>query len=94
MDVERQLAAGRDGARARLADGQYEDPVVYDWPHIKARTLELGGDKDGSDFPGLAKHVCETIPNCTLVLIRGIGHVPHFEAPDTFYRELLNFLMP
>jgi pimeloyl-ACP methyl ester carboxylesterase len=79
--------------RALVQQMVYEDPVVYDWPHIKAKTLELGGDKDGADFPALAKHVCDTIPNCSLVLIRGIGHVPHFELPDTFHRELLRFLL-
>src|SRR5262245_4004112 len=30
------------------------DPVVYDWPHIKARTLVIGGEKDGPDYPGQA----------------------------------------
>jgi pimeloyl-ACP methyl ester carboxylesterase len=79
--------------RALVQQMVYEDPVVYDWPRIKARTLELGGDRDGPDFPELARHVAETIPNCTLVLIPGIGHVPHFEAPDVFHRELLKFLM-
>ena len=78
--------------RALAQQMVYEDPVVYDWAHIKVRTLELGGDKDGPNFPELAKHVCDTIPNCELVLIPNIGHVPHFEAPDLFYRELLKFL--
>lgn len=78
--------------RALVQQMVYEDPVVYDWAHIKARTLELGGEKDGADFPALAKHVAETIPNCQLVLIPDVGHVPHFEAPDVFYRELLAFL--
>jgi len=79
--------------RALVQQMVYEDPVVYDWPHIKAKTLELGGDQDGPDFPALARRVAETIPNCTLVLVPGIGHVPHFEAPDIFHRELLKFLL-
>lgn len=78
--------------RALVQQMVYEDPVVYDWPHIKARTLELGGDQDGPDFPALARHVAETIPNCTLVLIPGIGHVPHFESPDRFHQALIRFL--
>jgi len=78
--------------RALAQQMVYEDPVVYDWPHIKAKTLEIGGDKDGPDFPGLAKRVAETIPNCQLVLLPNIGHVPHFEAPDLFHRELVKFL--
>jgi len=78
--------------RALAQQMVYEDPVVYDWPHIKARTLEIGGDKDGPSFPELAKRVSTTIPNCQLVLIPNVGHVPHFEAPDVFHRALLQFL--
>jgi hypothetical protein len=35
----------------------YVDPVVYDWPKIRAKKLVLGGDKDGPDFPERAKHI-------------------------------------
>ncbi|PYT06052.1 MAG: alpha/beta hydrolase [Acidobacteria bacterium] len=70
----------------------YLDPVVYDWPHIKVKTLVLGGDKDGANFPDRAKHIADTIPGAELVLIPNIGHVPHFEAPDLFYKALLKFL--
>jgi len=78
--------------RALVQQMVYEDPVVYDWAHIKAKTLEIGGDKDGVGFPELAKHVAQTIPDCTLVLLPNIGHVPHFEAPEKFFPELVKFL--
>jgi pimeloyl-ACP methyl ester carboxylesterase len=78
--------------RALAQQMVYEDPVVYDWAHIKVPTMELGGDKDGPNFPELAKRVCSTIPKCELVLLPNLGHVPHFEAPDVFYRALLKFL--
>jgi pimeloyl-ACP methyl ester carboxylesterase len=78
--------------RALVQQMVYEDPVVYDWSHIKAKTLEIGGDKDGPNFPELARHVAQTIPDCQLVLLPNIGHVPHFEAPDLFHRELVKFL--
>ena len=70
----------------------YLDPVVYDWPHIKVKTLVLGGEKDGQDFPALAKHIADTIPGAELVIIPNAGHVPHLEVPDIFYQELLKFL--
>src|SRR5207253_9647 len=70
----------------------YLDPVVYDWAKIKVKTLVLGGDKDGPDFPARAKHIADTIPGGELVLIPNAGHVPHLEMPDIFYRELLKFL--
>src|SRR5258707_1319110 len=70
----------------------YLDPVYYDWVKIKVRTLVLGGDKDGPNFPALAKHIADTIPNGELVLLPNLGHVPHLEAPDVFYPALLKFL--
>lgn len=78
--------------RALAQQMVYEDPVVYDWPAIKVPTLELGGDKDGPDFADRAAFIAKTIPNCQLVLLPGIGHVPHFEAPDQFHAALLPFL--
>ena len=80
--------------RALVQQMVYEDPVVYDWAHIKAKTLEIGGEKDGAtpDWPEHAKHVAQTIPDCTLVLLPNIGHVPHFEAPEKFFPELVKFL--
>jgi pimeloyl-ACP methyl ester carboxylesterase len=68
------------------------DPVVYDWPHIKVKALVLGGEKDGQDFPALARHIAESIPGAELVVIPNAGHVPHLEVPDVFTRELLKFL--
>jgi pimeloyl-ACP methyl ester carboxylesterase len=70
----------------------YLDPVVYDWPKIKSRTLVLGGDKDTPTFPEDAKHIADTIPKGELVLLPNLGHVPHIEAPEVFYRELVKFL--
>src|SRR5690242_8538613 len=70
----------------------YLDPVVHDWAHIKVKTLVLGGERDGEDFPALAKHIADTIPGAELVLIPKVGHVPHLQVPDVFNRELLKFL--
>ena len=78
--------------RAIYRQMPYLDPVVYDWAHIQARTLVIGGDKDGENFPTLAKHVANPSPHGELVLIPNVGHVPHIQAPDVFLRELLKFL--
>jgi pimeloyl-ACP methyl ester carboxylesterase len=68
------------------------DPVVYDWPHIKARTLVIGGEKDGPNYPAQAKRVADTVQNGQLYLIPGVGHNPQYEAPDKLYPPLLKFL--
>jgi pimeloyl-ACP methyl ester carboxylesterase len=80
--------------RALAQQMVYEDPVVYDWAHIKVTTLEIGGEKDGAspDWAKHAKEACQTIPKCELVLLPNIGHVPHFESPEAFHRALLKFL--
>ncbi len=56
------------------------------------KTLVIGGEKDGQDFPERAKHIADTIPGAELVLLPNVGHVPHLEMPDMFYRELLKFV--
>ena len=56
------------------------------------KTLVLGGDKDGEDFPARARHIADSIPGAELVWIPNAGHVPHIEVPEAFNRELLRFL--
>jgi pimeloyl-ACP methyl ester carboxylesterase len=68
------------------------DPVVYDWAHIKAKALVIGGEKDGENFPALAKHIADSIPGSQLVLFPNVGHVPHIQIPEMFNKELLKFL--
>src|SRR5437764_15103942 len=75
--------------RALAQQMVYEDPVVYDWAHIKVPPMELGGEKDGANFPQLAEHVCDTIPKCELVLLPTLCHVRHLPASDVVYTALM-----
>ena len=70
----------------------YLDPVDDDWPKIKVKTLVIGGALDTPDFPQRARHIAETIPGAELVLLPGLGHVPHIQAPQMFFPPLLKFL--
>jgi pimeloyl-ACP methyl ester carboxylesterase len=70
----------------------YLDPVVYDWAHIQAPTLVIGGEQDGENFPELARNIAHTIPHAQLVLIPKVGHVPHIQVPEQFNAELLKFV--
>jgi pimeloyl-ACP methyl ester carboxylesterase len=77
----------------------YLDPVVNDWAHIKAPTLVFGGAEDSlagraSVFQERMKFIADSIPNGNgkLHLLPGLGHVPHFEAPERTYPPLLAFL--
>lgn len=78
--------------RASLQQMVYVEPIVYDWPAIKVKTLVMGGDKDGPNFPALAKRAADTIPGAKLVLFPHVGHNPHVEAPERFHEALLAFL--
>jgi pimeloyl-ACP methyl ester carboxylesterase len=77
----------------------YQDPVVYDWPHIKVPTLAFGGAEDvlpGSAkvFQDRMKLLADTVPNSNgkLHLIPGLGHVPHLESLEKTMPPLLAFL--
>ena len=77
----------------------YQDQVVNDWSHIKAATLAFGGAEDS--LPGSAavfkermKFVADSVPNGKgrLLLLPGLGHVPHMEAPEKTLPPLVSFL--
>ncbi|MBI4265968.1 MAG: alpha/beta hydrolase [Acidobacteria bacterium] len=75
----------------------YADPVVYDWPHIRAPTLVFGGAEDmlpgsAEEFRERMEDAAETIPGARLLLLRGLGHVPHVEAPERTIPPLVAFL--
>jgi pimeloyl-ACP methyl ester carboxylesterase len=80
--------------RARIQQAVYLDPVVHDWQHIRVPTLAIGGAEDGANFGERMRFLAESIPNGNgrLHLIPGVGHVPHFEAPEKLYPPLLTFL--
>jgi pimeloyl-ACP methyl ester carboxylesterase len=86
----------------------YEQPVCYEFPQVKARTLLVIGQADRTvvgkarvpkellpklgQYPALGQKTAKLIPHATLVEIPQVGHVPHFEAPARFHQELLAFL--
>jgi pimeloyl-ACP methyl ester carboxylesterase len=77
----------------------YADPAVYDWPHIQVPTLAFGGAEDAllgsaARFQERMQSLVETIPhgNGRLLLLPGLGHVPHVEAPEKAIPPLVTFL--
>jgi pimeloyl-ACP methyl ester carboxylesterase len=85
--------------QALIQQMPYLDPVVNDWAHIKAPTLVFGGAEDrlagtAAVFQERMKFIADSIPDGKgrLHLIPGLGHVPHFEAPEKTYPPLIAFL--
>jgi pimeloyl-ACP methyl ester carboxylesterase len=86
----------------------YEQPVLYELPLIKHPTLLMVGDKDRAAigrnrvapevratmglYPELARKAAQSMPDCRLVIVPDVAHVPHLEAPERFHEELLRFI--
>ena len=77
----------------------YADPVVDDWAHIQVPTLAFGGADDvlpgsAARFQERMQYLAKTIPNGngSVLLLPGLGHVPHLEAPDKVLPPLVRFL--
>jgi pimeloyl-ACP methyl ester carboxylesterase len=86
----------------------YQQPVVHEFPLIQAPTLLAIGAEDRTvvgrnrvdpqvlktlgQYPALARAAARAIPNARLELWPGVGHIPHFEAPERFHASLLGFL--
>ena len=85
--------------QALISQMLYFDPVVYDWAHIHVPTLAFGGAEDlllgpAETFQERMKVLADTVPNGNghVLLLPGLGHVPHLEEPDTVVRPLVAFL--
>ena len=85
--------------QALISQMLYADPVVYDWPYIQVPTLAFGGAEDmllgpAARFQERMQALASTIPNGNgrLLLLPGLGHVPHLEAPARALPPLVAFL--
>jgi pimeloyl-ACP methyl ester carboxylesterase len=85
--------------QALIGQMLYADPVVYDWAHIQVPTLAFGGAEDmllgsAAEFQSRMQDLARAIPggNGRVLLVPGLGHVPHLEAPDKVLPPLVEFL--
>ncbi len=88
----------------------YEQPVCYEFPHVKAKTLLIIGQADRTvvgkarvpkellpqlgQYPALGQKTAKLIPHATLVEIPQVGHVPHFEAPGAVSSRIAGLPQP
>jgi pimeloyl-ACP methyl ester carboxylesterase len=89
-------------------DMVFTQPVLYEFPDVRAKTLLIIGQLDrtaiGKDlvpkevaetmgnYPELGRAAAAAIPNAKLVPLDGVGHVPHLEAYDSFWKAVYDFL--
>ena len=97
-------------SQALTSDMVFNQPVVYEFPRLKAPTTLLIGQKDRTaigkdlappdvadrlgDYPALGKRAAASIPGSTLVEFAELGHSPQVEAPERFNAALLEALAP
>ncbi|MEZ5752801.1 MAG: 3-oxoadipate enol-lactonase [Paracoccaceae bacterium] len=59
---------------------------------LRCPALGIAGSEDGSTPPDMVRETLELIPGSTMALIRGAGHLPCVDQPDTYARHLVDFL--
>jgi pimeloyl-ACP methyl ester carboxylesterase len=113
LDIQAGWAAGPDRevlarVSALTQDMIYTQPVIYDFPFVRAPTLLVIGQADRTapgkadvepavaqrlgDYPALGAAAARAIPGAKLVRLAGVGHVPQYEAFEQWQTALLSFL--
>lgn len=66
--------------------------LTADAAGIKVPTLCVVGDQDGSTPPDLVKATADRIPHAQFEIIRGCGHIPCVEQPESLAALLTDFI--
>jgi pimeloyl-ACP methyl ester carboxylesterase len=113
--VEPRIRVTQSGEYPRWAKASAESyqmilsqPVLNEFPNVKAKTLLIIGQKDRTavgknlvsdevaarmgNYPELGRRAAKAFPHARLVELPNVAHIPHLEAPMEFHRELLSFL--
>lgn len=93
---------------AITSDMVMTQPVLYEFPDVKAPTLLIIGERDRTaigknlvskevaatmgQYQELGKAAAAAIPGARLVTLPGIGHAPQAEAFDDYLHALVEFL--
>jgi pimeloyl-ACP methyl ester carboxylesterase len=79
-----------------VADTQPIDPLdppaVTRLEDVSCPTLVVVGSLDHPEVLRAADEMATRIPNARKVILKGSGHVPSYEQPEYFTRQLLEFL--
>ena len=87
----------------------YEQPVFYDLSKLNIPTLLLVGHLDRTvvgkemlpakkqkrygNYPALATNAGKKIKNSKVVILPGVGHIPHIQSIEIFRKNVLSFLL-
>jgi pimeloyl-ACP methyl ester carboxylesterase len=86
----------------------YEQPVCYEWDRIQSPALLIIGQEDRTvvgkallteeqkkqygQYPQLGRKTQQAIRGAKLAALKGVGHIPHIQAPEQFQQHLLAFI--
>jgi pimeloyl-ACP methyl ester carboxylesterase len=86
----------------------YEQPVLYEFKNLSMPVLLIVGEKDRTilgkklldkkeqalhgNFPILAKKAAAQIKNARVIIVPGVGHIPHIQTTEVFNTDAIKFL--
>ncbi|RUU06189.1 3-oxoadipate enol-lactonase [Mesorhizobium sp. USDA-HM6] len=86
--LTRQALPGYIGTCIAVRDADFTDGAR----RIAVPTLCIVGDQDGSTPPDLVRSLAALIPGARFEVIRGAGHIPCIEQPDTLAALIRDFV--
>lgn len=86
--VETCPVEGYTGCCAAIAGSDFYSTTAA----LRLPALVIAGDQDGATPPDLVRELAELIPGSKFELIRGAGHLPCVEDPQTYADHLTTFL--
>ncbi|MFQ6546322.1 3-oxoadipate enol-lactonase [Aestuariibius sp. 2305UL40-4] len=95
--------AGRDAWRDRLLDASSKGYIggctaiaradmISPTSGLRLPTLGIAGSEDAASPPDLVKETVDLIPGARFEIMRGVGHLPCVEDPETYAALLTGFL--
>lgn len=84
----RQPAEGWTGCATAISGTDFYTPVSG----LRLPVLGIAGDADGSTPPDLVRETVDLVPGSSFHLIRGAGHLPCVENPQSYAAALTDFI--
>jgi pimeloyl-ACP methyl ester carboxylesterase len=94
--------------QAQNTEAVLTQPVVYEFPLVKARTLVMIGTKDNTaigkawsppdvqkklgNYSVLGRQTADAIPGAALAEFEGLGHAPQIQDSEAYHKVLLQWL--
>lgn len=82
-----------DGTLAMMAQWKLDD-LNRALPRIPTPALFIHGANDGAVPPRVAEHASQAMPHAQLVMLPGVGHLAHEEAPQVVFDAMQTAFHP